>query len=104
MGAIRTEVGGGSEITLTGSPGNPTLLGTIPPNACDGQQTFIKRSTGDTVFIKFKGGTPSATNYDVILTDGIPAFSEDGAVIGDIKAVGTVATSRVSAYLSFNLK
>lgn len=104
MGAIRVEVGGGSEITLTGSPNSAQIIGNFPPNACDGQQTFIKRTTGDTVYIKFKGGTPSPKNYDVILTDAIPAFSEDGGVVGDIKAVGTVNTSIVSAYLSYNLK
>jgi hypothetical protein len=104
MGAARTEVGGGSEITLDGSPQSPKIIATVPPNACEGQMTFVKRSTGDTVYIKFKGGTPSSKNYDVILTDAIPVYSEDGLVIGDIKAVGTVATSLVSGYISFRIQ
>lgn len=101
MGLARTEVAGGSEITLAVPP---VLLATIPQNACDGQMTFLKRTAGDTVYIGLKGKNPTAQNYDIILTDASPSFSEDGLVVGDIKALGSVLTSRVTCYISYNIK
>lgn len=72
-------------------------IGNIDETVCYGRVFFVKRSLGDTVFICFAGGQPSATNYDVILTDDYPVF-DDAVVIGDISALGTIATSKLSTY------
>lgn len=72
-------------------------LGNIDRSVCYGRIFLVKRSTGDTVFVCFGGGQPSATNYDVILTDSFPVF-DDAVCIGDISAIGTTATSKISAY------
>jgi hypothetical protein len=100
MGCPRNVVAGGSNIGLTTQQ---KIIASIPPNVQEGQQTYIKISTGDIVYIGFKGKKASAADYDVILTDSVPFFSEDGIVIGDITAVGSAATSVVSAYISMKV-
>ncbi len=81
---------------------------TIPDTVCEGQMTFIKRTTGDTVYIGLRGKIPSSTNYDVILDDvGTvegPAFTEEGIVPGIMTAIGSAATSKLSVYISYSLK
>jgi hypothetical protein len=72
-------------------------IGSIDSSVCYGRIFLVKRTLGDTIFVCFAGGQPSATNYDVILTDDFPVF-DDAVVIGDISALGSVATSKLSAY------
>jgi hypothetical protein len=91
-----TDVTGGSEVTIGTQA---VLIGNIPKEVVAGSMHFIKVSTGDTVYIGLKGKKVTSTNYDIILTDSIPFFDlEDQVVVGDIYAVGSTATSRVSSF------
>jgi hypothetical protein len=72
-------------------------IGSIDPRVCYGRMFFVKISVGDTIFLLFSSGTPSSTNYHVKLTDDFPIF-DDAVVIGDITAIGTIATSKLSTY------
>lgn len=100
MGCVRTDVVGGSEVTVD-TQGRQ--IANIPPNAAEGQMTFIKVSSGDSVFIAFKNKKATSLNYDIVLTDSVPIFTEDGLVVGDIWATGSAATSRLSSYISMKL-
>lgn len=72
-------------------------IGSIDPRVCYGHWFFTKITTGDTIFILFGSGTPSSTNYHIKLTDDFPIF-DDGVVIGDVTAIGTLSTSKLSTY------
>ena len=61
-----------------------------------GQMDFLKRSTGDTVYIGLCGKKPSVKQYDIILTDAIPFYDLDGLALGDVTVFGTTATSLVT--------
>lgn len=77
-----------------------TTLFTIP--VCkEGQMSFIKRSTGDEVYIRFNSQRPDSKNYDVVLTDTIPVYSEDGIVPGDVNVASDDGLGVVSGYASF---
>lgn len=76
---------------------NPTDIMDLPtdidPDA--GQIDFVKRSSGDTILIKFGGDQPKMANattpgdYDVILTDLSPTYTRIfGIVPGKIRALG----------------
>ncbi len=96
------EVIGGSEQPLLLQP-QATLVGSVPDRAC-GQMTFLKRSSGDIVYIGLKGKTPSPKNYDIILTDTISFYSMDAVVPGDIKANGSTVTGILSVFITFTVK
>lgn len=77
--------------------GNPTDIMDLPadidPEA--GQIDFVKRSSGDTIIIKFGGDQPKMANattpgdYDVILTDVSPTYTRIfGISPGKIRALG----------------
>lgn len=96
MGCLRDNVVGGSNV-VCGTQGK--IIGNIPKNAVEGSMHFMKTSTGDTVYIGFKNKRATATDYDVILTDSIPYFDDDGLTLGDISAVGSAATSAITVYI-----
>jgi hypothetical protein len=54
-----------------------------------GQMDFIKRTTGDTVYIGLCGKKSTTKNYDIILTDAVPFYNVDGLALGDISVLGT---------------
>jgi hypothetical protein len=58
-----------------------------------GQMDFLKRTTGDTVYIGLCGKKPSPKNYDIILTDAIPFYNLDGLALGDVSVLGTQAAN-----------
>ena len=100
MGCARNEIAGSSEVLLS----TVKVIASIPANVLEGQMSFVKRTTGDSVYIGLKGKIPSATQYDILLTDTFPSFTEEGIVPGEIKALGSVVTSIVSTYISFSLR
>lgn len=103
MGASRPNISS-ILLLLNQSPGTTQLLGNIPGDACEGQMTFVKETTGDTVYIGLKGKKPTPSNYDIKLTDTRSSFSEDGLVIGDVNAIASAATSQISMYISYRMK
>lgn len=72
-------------------------VGSIASTVCHGRFHFLKRSTGDEVYISVGGKEPSSQSYHVVLTDQLPSFT-DNVVAGDVKAVGSAATSRLSTF------
>ena len=58
-----------------------------------GQMDFLKRSSGDTVYIGLGGKRAGAKQYDIILTDAIPSYNVEGLVLGDIYVAGTLANN-----------
>jgi hypothetical protein len=85
---------GGSELSVTTQM---RVVTTIPEQTSpQGQTDFLKRSTGDTIYIGLCGKKPTASNYDIILTDSIPFYDIQGIPLGDISAVGTAATGLLS--------
>jgi hypothetical protein len=77
----------------------PKLIISVPTNYCkeQGQMDFIKRSSGDIVYIGLCGKAVSPVNYDIVLTDAVPFYNLNGLALGDVRAVGTTAASALSA-------
>lgn len=73
-------------------------IGNIDTGVCYGMMHFLKRSEADEVYIGLAGKLPTPQNYDIVLTDDLPEFS-DNVVIGDIKAIGNISTSTISVYV-----
>lgn len=80
---------------------DPTVIGTVPSNACQGLMNFIKTSTGNTIYIALGGRTPTTKSYQVILTDDIPSFTLDGLIKGRITALCTDANGILSTFVPF---
>jgi hypothetical protein len=81
---------GVSELAVTNiAPG--TLAQNIPTgyDKGHGQMDFLKRSSGDTLYIGLCGKKPSPKQYDIILTDAQPFFNVEGIALGDITVLGT---------------
>ena len=100
MGCLRNNVTGGANLVI-GTQAK--IIGNVPQNAVEGSMHFMKVSTGDTVFNSFKNKKASASEYDVILTDQIPFFDDDGLTLGDIQAVGSATTSTLSTYIPMKI-
>lgn len=73
------------------------LIGSISNLVCQGKIFFVKRSTGNEIYITFGGREPSSKSYHVVLTDTFPVF-DDNVVIGDVKAVCSNASGLLSTY------
>jgi|SRR5215510_11641347 len=71
----------------------------VPLNYCkeQGQMDFIKTTAGDTVYVSLCGKPVSTVNYDIILTDAVPFYNVNGLCLGDVRALGSAATSALSA-------
>jgi hypothetical protein len=54
-----------------------------------GQMDFLKRGAGGEIYIGLAGKKASPTNYDIVLSDAIPAYNVDGVVVGDVYVVGS---------------
>ncbi len=98
MGCLRNNVQSVSEKAV--GNGEAILLGNVPLSACEGQMDFIKRSTGDEIYLGF-GRRPTSVGYDAILIDAIPFFNENGLIVGEVYAKGSASTSRISMKISF---
>lgn len=74
-----------------------SIVGSIDSRVCHGRMQFLKVSTGDTIYISLGGKQVDSKNYHIILTDTLPDYNCP-VVIGDIRAIGTVATSKLSSF------
>jgi hypothetical protein len=72
-------------------------IGNISDQVCYGRVFFVKRTLGDIIYISVGTGNPSPQNYNYILTDDFPNL-DDTVVIGDIRALGSAATSILSTF------
>jgi hypothetical protein len=73
------------------------VVGNISDQVCYGRVWFVKRTLGDIIYICTGGQQPSPQSYHYILTDDLPAL-DDSVVVGDIRAIGSVATSILSTF------
>lgn len=76
---------------------NIAPVGNISDLVCYGRVFFVKRSLGDIIYICVGGQQPSPQSYHYILTDDFPVL-DDTLVVGDIKALGSVATASLSTF------
>lgn len=83
-------------------PALAAIMTTIPQGAAkelSGQCDFIKRSTGDIIYIGLCGKKPTSTNYDIILTDTVPYFDLQVVPVGDIQALSSSGAGILSAII-----
>ncbi len=71
------------------APGSVACNVPIGYDRAQGQMDFLKRTTGDTIYIGLCGKKPSPKQYDIILTDAIPSYDLQGLALGDITVLGT---------------
>jgi hypothetical protein len=80
----------------------PSAVGTISDQVCYGRMYFLKRNSGGEIYIGFANKQPTPQSYNIVLTDSLPAW--DGyVVIGDIKALSSVAGGVLTSFASGGL-
>lgn len=100
MGCARAAIDAKSEFGLTDTLHDVKAL-TVPADVIEGSMLFVKRTTGDEIYIALNNRHPNSKNYDIILTDSLPVYEADWIMAGDINVITSNGTSTLSTMISY---